>query len=126
MSLIIDPDNEDFEDLGEIEYEPYFIDEEEFEDEPSKKDEDSLMKLEKWVYIYNLNDYRKKTTCNIILPNPSYLGLEKTYEICRFLISEIETIVTQNQNIKSNLSSYKAFKSCQFILEDFIHNRLKM
>lgn len=112
MSYTLEPDSDD-----ELEPEPYFLEEED------QDQESDLLHLDKWVFIYHI---KGKYSCNIIVPNPSILGLEKTYEICEFLISELKFLIEKEYYRDNNLTFNKTIQSCIFLIEDLIHNRLKM
>lgn len=116
MSYTLEPDSDADDDFdSEFDSEPYFLEEE---------DEDSdLLHLDKWVFFYHI---KGKYSCNIIVPNPSILGLEKTYEICEFLITELKFIIEKDSYGDNNLTFSKTIQSCIFLIEDLIHNRLKM
>jgi hypothetical protein len=115
MSYTLEPDPDPDD---EFDSEPYFQEEEEKEG-----DDSDLLNLDKWVFFYNI---KGKYSCNIIIPNPSILGLEKTYEICEFLITELKFIIEKDYYGDNNLTFNKTIQSCIFLIEDLIHSILKM
>lgn len=119
--MVIEPEDEDY---FEVDSEPYFFDEE--EDAENTEEKDDLLRINKWIFLYNLDNKAKKFTCNIVLPNPAILGLEKTYEICEFLIGELNALLKISDYVQTNKTVYKALLNCLFIIDDMIHNRLKM
>lgn len=117
MSLSIEPDNED-----DYEYEDDYDNEEEvISDLETNFD---LLNLHEWLFIYEVGD--NKYSCNIILPNPDILGLEKSYEICEFLFKEINLLITKEYYGDKTTKINKTLHNCIFLIEDFITKRLKL
>jgi hypothetical protein len=123
MSLLFDSDDEDFYN------EEYDIDDEYDDDDDNYEyDEkaDNLLLLNNWIYFNDIDNKHNQFSCNLVLPNPRVLGIEKSYEICEFLVKEIYGLLMYESNTKSNKHLMKAFTNCIFIIEDMIINQLKM
>jgi len=120
MSLIIDPDNEDFE---EVDSEPYFL--EEYDTSESDNEDDPLLKIDKWIYFYSVDKDKTKYSCNILLPSPKLLGLEKTYEICKFLIEEINALILKSEYEKSDKLLLRGLNHSLFIIEQYLYQKFR-
>jgi hypothetical protein len=80
-----------------------------------------LYKLHTWFQIYSYNS-PEDISCKLYIPNPQYLGIEKSLEICEFIESELNHLLNLDKDYP--LLLLNAIESSLFIIRDNI-NKIK-
>ena len=81
-----------------------------------EKDTD-LYRLDTWFHIYS-HTSPDKISCKLYLPNPQYLGLEKSLELCEFIEYELLNLLKSKINYPDLL--IHAIENSLFIVKDSI------